>query len=56
MKDHAISKDRVFIMPQGMTRAEQFKRMETVFSFCRDNGYMMSPRLHVLIFDNKRGV
>ena len=56
VKDHAISKDRVFIMPQGMTRAEQFKRMEPVFSFCRDNGYSMSPRLHVLIFDNKRGV
>jgi len=56
VKDHAISKDRVFIMPEGKTRAEQFKRMESVFSFCRDNGYIMSPRLHVLIFDNKRGV
>jgi 7-carboxy-7-deazaguanine synthase len=56
VKDHAISKDRVFIMPQGMTRAEQFNRMGPVFSFCRDNGYIMSPRLHVLIFDNKRGV
>jgi 7-carboxy-7-deazaguanine synthase len=56
VKDHAIAKDRVFIMPQGKTRAEQFERMETVFFFCRDNGYMMSPRLHVLIFDNKRGV
>jgi 7-carboxy-7-deazaguanine synthase len=56
VKDHAIAKDRVFIMPQGKTRVEQLKRMETVFSFCREHGYRMTPRLHVLIFDAKRGV
>jgi 7-carboxy-7-deazaguanine synthase len=56
VKDHAITKDRVFIMPQGKTRAEQLKRMKTIFSFCREHGYRMTPRLHVLIFDDKRGV
>jgi 7-carboxy-7-deazaguanine synthase len=56
VKDHAITKERVFIMPQGKTSAEQLKRMKTIFSFCRENGYRMSPRLHVLIFDDKRGV
>jgi 7-carboxy-7-deazaguanine synthase len=56
VKDHAITKDRVFIMPQGKTRAEQLKRMETTFSFCREHGYRMTPRLHILIFDDKRGV
>jgi 7-carboxy-7-deazaguanine synthase len=56
VKDHAITKDRVFIMPQGKTRAEQLERMTTIFSFCREHGYRMTPRLHVLIFDDKRGV
>jgi 7-carboxy-7-deazaguanine synthase len=56
VKDHAITKDRVFIMPQGKTRLEQIKRMTTVFSFCKEHGYRMTPRLHVLIFDDKRGV
>jgi len=56
VKDHAIAKDQVFIMPQGKTRAEQLKRMKTIFSFCREHGYRMTPRLQVLIFDDKRGV
>jgi 7-carboxy-7-deazaguanine synthase len=56
VKDHVIAKDRVFIMPQGKTRAEQLKRMSTIFSFCREHGYRMTPRLHVLIFDDKRGI
>jgi 7-carboxy-7-deazaguanine synthase len=56
VKDHSITKDRVFIMPQGKTRAEQLKRMKIIFSFCREHGYRMTPRLHVLIFDDKRGV
>ncbi len=56
VQDHALDKDRVFIMPQGKTRADQLQRMEMVFSFCKDNGYLMSPRLQVLIFDDRRGI
>jgi 7-carboxy-7-deazaguanine synthase len=56
VKDHAIPKDRVLIMPQGKTRAEQLGRMTTIFTFCREHGYRMTPRLQVLIFDDKRGV
>ena len=43
-------------MPLGKTRQDQLKRMEMVFAFCREHGYRMTPRLHVLIFDDKRGV
>jgi len=54
--EQAIAKEKVYIMPQGRTRAEQLQRMEMVFSFCRDKGYSMSPRLQVLVFDDTRGV
>lgn len=53
---HAIPAEKVFIMPMGVTRDEQLKRMEAVFVFCKTHGYRMTPRLHVLIFDDRRGV
>ncbi len=56
VKCNAIANDKVYIMPLGKGRDEQLKRMEMVFSFCRDNGYSMSARLQVLVFNNKRGV
>lgn len=54
--EHAIAADKIFIMPMGSTREEQMKRMNTVFTFCLNNGYRMTPRLHILIFDDRRGV
>lgn len=54
--EHAIDRDKVFIMPMGASRNEQMKRMEEVFAFCRNSGYRMSPRLHILVFDDLRGV
>ena len=56
VKEHAIAREQVLIMPLGKTRQDQLKRMEMVFAFCRVHGYRMTPRLHVLIFDDKRGV
>jgi 7-carboxy-7-deazaguanine synthase len=56
VQKNEITKERVYIMPRGMTREEQIQRMELVFCFCRDNGYKMTPRLHILAFDKKRGV
>jgi 7-carboxy-7-deazaguanine synthase len=56
VQKHALDTERVFIMPMGVTREEQLQRMETVFTFCRDHGYHMTPRLHVLVFGERRGV
>jgi 7-carboxy-7-deazaguanine synthase len=56
VETHNIEKDRVFIMALGATRQEQLERMEAVFTFCAERGYRMSPRLHILVFDNRRGV
>ena len=56
IQGHPILREQVYIMPMGETRDEQLSIMETVFTFCRDKGYRMTPRLHILSFDNVRGV
>lgn len=56
VRSHALDPSRVFVMPRGASRAEQLDRMKEVFAFCREAGFTMTPRLHVLIFDNQRGI
>lgn len=46
----------VYLMPKGRTSEEQLKRQDSVRELATDYGLHFSPRLHVLEFDNKRGV
>jgi 7-carboxy-7-deazaguanine synthase len=54
--EHGIDRDRVYIMPLGTNRQEQIDGMEAVFSFCMQKGFRMSPRLHTLTYNGRRGV
>ncbi len=56
IKINRIEGDKIFVMPLGATRVEQIVNMEEVFSYCLKKGYRMSPRLHILAFDTRRGV
>lgn len=56
IQDNAIPSDKVWIMPEGKTKQEQLERMKEVFEYCQNKRYNMSSRLHVLTFDNRRGV
>lgn len=56
IKKCKLDRNRVYIMPEGMTRKEQLSKMEEVIEYCRLNGYKFGARLHVLAFDRKRGV
>lgn len=51
-----IPKNKVYIMPEGSTKVEQEKSMKNVVDFCKTHGYNFTPRLHILIWDDKRGV
>jgi len=51
-----LDKKNIYLMPEGATRKEQMEKMEWIASTCTLLGVNMSPRLHVLIWDNKRGV
>lgn len=46
----------VYFMPQGRTRVEQLKNQDRVKEMALKHSFHFSPRLHVLEFDNKRGV
>lgn len=46
----------IYLMPQGKTKVEQEAHQEMVSKLCQQYGFNFSPRLHVLMFDNKRKV
>lgn len=46
----------VYIMPEGETREKQLARFEQTLDFCKEYNFNFSPRVHVLLWDNKRGV
>lgn len=48
--------EKVWLMPEGQTRAQQLRCMPRVWEMCVKSGYRFSPRLHILTFDDKKGV
>lgn len=51
-----LQPDRVFIMPEGRTRTAILGNLPWLFDMCAQRGWQLSPRLHVLAFNDKRGV
>jgi len=47
---------KVMLMPQAATRAELLKKSPMVADFCKRTGYTFCQRLHVLLWNNERGV
>ena len=56
INDLKIPDNRVWLMPEGKTREEQVTRNLEVAEYCKEKRYNFSPRLHVLLWDTKRGV
>lgn len=52
----AIDPSRVYVMPEGTMRDSILERLGWLFDKAAENGWNLSPRLHVLAFNNKRGV
>ena len=52
----SLEKDRVWLMPMGMTRDEQIERLPLVWEHCMEKGYRLASRLHILAFDMKKGI
>lgn len=46
----------IYLMPLGKTKEEQELRQAQVETLCKQYGFNFSPRLHVLMWGNKRGV
>lgn len=49
-------RERVLLMPEGVTNAVLGERSVWLAEVCKQRGFRLSPRLHVLIWGDKRGV
>ena len=47
---------KVLLMPEGVTREVVAQRGLWLAELCKENGYRYSPRLHIDIWGDKRGV
>jgi len=48
------SPDKVYLMPQGITRKQFNDRKDLIADYCRENGFNYSPRLHIDLWGNRR--
>lgn len=55
-EQHTLPPEQVYIMPKGVNQQEQLDKFQDIWTFCLENSFHFSPRLHVLTFNNKRGV
>lgn len=51
-----IPNEKIWLMKEGKTKEEQYCKIEEFISLCRQLGYNFSPRVHIMIFDNKRKI
>lgn len=53
---HAIPRERVMLMPEGLTEDALRARARALAEVCRREGLRLGPRLHVWLWGAKRGV
>jgi organic radical activating enzyme len=56
IKKYLLPKDKIILMPQGITREEIAKKSPWVAEICKKENWKFSTRLHIEIWGNKRGV
>jgi 7-carboxy-7-deazaguanine synthase len=50
------SPEKVVLMPEGIDRDVLNRRGTWIAGICKDFGYRFSPRLHIQLYGNKRGI
>ena len=55
-KEVGIPNDKVWLMPEGRTAADILQQLPWAFDVCAGKGFNLSPRLHVLAHNDKRGI
>jgi len=46
----------IYLMPEGTRRKDIIKNSKKVMEWCLEYNYNFSPREHIIVYDNKRGV
>jgi 7-carboxy-7-deazaguanine synthase len=52
----AADRERVILMPEGTDPERLRDRSRWLAEICKDEGFRFSPRLHVDLWGNRRGV
>lgn len=56
VSETAASRGRVVLMPEGTDAATLMERSRWIVDVCKSSGFRYSPRLHIDLFGNQRGV
>lgn len=56
IKEFKLNKDKVFLMPEGITDTAVRKKAKWIVKLCLEDGYRFTPRLHIWLYGKKRGV
>ncbi|MFH1410461.1 MAG: 7-carboxy-7-deazaguanine synthase QueE, partial [Patescibacteria group bacterium] len=56
IKSNKIPAEKVYLMPEGTKHTEVLTRSKRLIEICKKEGYHFTPRLHIMLFGNKRGV
>jgi len=56
VRDAALPRERVMLMPEGLTDAALHERALVLAEVCKREGLRLSPRLHVWLWGARRGV
>lgn len=51
-----IPGSHIYLMPQGIAEEQFREKQEWLFRVCEQYGYTYTPRLHIDIFGNRRGI
>ena len=52
----AVDKERVMLMPQASTRQQYIEKSQMVADLCKNTGFSFCQRLHILLYDDQKGV
>ena len=55
LEQHGVPRERVMLMPEGMTEATLKERSVWLAELCKRDGYRLSPRLHIWLWGARRG-
>jgi organic radical activating enzyme len=51
-----VDSTKVMLMPQAVARDELLAKSPMVADLCKQTGFAFSQRLHILLWNNQRGV
>jgi organic radical activating enzyme len=54
IEDCKLDKDKIILMPEGVTQEAIVKHGRAVTDLCKEKGWRLMPRLHIMLWGNKR--